>query len=86
VRTLVAEVLAAWRRAERLATELPEESRERLAAVIAAERLHALYRDLEKVAGEVSEADARALLDELAAAQSRQPDTGEDSARQRVEH
>jgi len=75
---LVAEVLAAWRRADRLAADLPHESREGLAASMAAQRLHDLYRDLQKVAGEVNEADARALLAELAEAHQRQAVDGDD--------
>ena len=65
VQTLVAEVLAAWRRAERLSAELPDDSLEGAAATMASKRLHDLYVDLTKVAGEVDEADARALLAEL---------------------
>jgi hypothetical protein len=68
MRTLVAEVLAAWRRAELLSTRLPDDSLEGAAAQMAAKRLHALYVDLTKVAGEVKEADAKALLAELAKA------------------
>ena len=66
VQTLVAEVLAAWRRAERLSATLPDDSLEGAAATMASKRLHALYVDLTKVAGKVEEADARALLAELA--------------------
>jgi hypothetical protein len=73
VQTLVAEVLAAWRRAERLVGSLPERSLEHSAALHAAERLHELYTDLVKVAGVVDEADARSLLAELADAQAPKP-------------
>jgi hypothetical protein len=69
MQTLVAEVLAAWRRADRLVATLPQHSLEYSAAVVAAERLHDLYQDLVKVAGVVDEADARSLLTELAYAQ-----------------
>ena len=65
MQTLVAEILAAWRRAERLAAALPDESREHWAALMAAERLQNLYRDLTRIAGEVDEATAGALLAEL---------------------
>jgi hypothetical protein len=65
MRTLVAEILAAWRRAERLTDELPDGSPERAAAVAACERLRDLYRELTRSVGEVAEADARVLLEEL---------------------
>ena len=67
MQTLVAEVLAAWRRAERLAGELPDGSPQQLAASSACERLRDLYRDLTspEIAGEVTVADARTLLAEL---------------------
>jgi hypothetical protein len=68
MRTLVAEVLAAWRRAERLTAELPAGTPEHAAALDACERLRALYQDLVSsgVMEPVSEAGARALLEELA--------------------
>ena len=65
MQTLIAEILAAWRRAERLAGTLPEDSREQRAALVAAERLQILYQDLVKVAGEVDETTARQLLADL---------------------
>ena len=45
MQTLVANVLAAWRRAERLAEELPP-GRERDAAALAAVRLRDAYHEL----------------------------------------
>jgi hypothetical protein len=48
MQTLVAEILAAWRRAERLATELPPGTSEHTAAVTACERLRELYQDMTK--------------------------------------
>ena len=49
-----------------VSAELPDDSLEGAAAWMASKRLHDLYVDLTKVAGEVDEADARALLAELA--------------------
>jgi len=46
VQTLVAEVLAAWRSAERLTKTLAEGTPEHRAATAACERLRDLYRDL----------------------------------------
>ena len=68
MRTLVAEILAAWRRAERLAGELEEGTAEHDAAVLACERLRDLYRTLTStgLVADMTEADARALLAELA--------------------
>ena len=65
MQTLIAEVLAAWRRAERLSETLPADSLERAAAEVASKRLRVLYVDLTKVAGEVDDATARALLADL---------------------
>ena len=72
VQTLVAEILAAWRRADRLASEYAEGSPEHAAAQVACERLRDLYRDLTSsgVADALSEADARQLLTDLAAGQA----------------
>ena len=70
VQTLIAEVLAAWRRAERLSADLPADSLERAAAEVASTRLHDLYVDLTKVAGEVDDATARALLADLISPES----------------
>jgi hypothetical protein len=39
-------VLSAWREAERVASERPDESREHVAALVAAERLKGLYGEL----------------------------------------
>ncbi len=67
MQTLVAEILAAWRRAERLTEQLPDATPEHAAAVMACDRLRDLYRTLTTTGGvnEVSEADARTLLAEL---------------------
>ena len=72
MQTLVAEVLAAWRRAERLGASLPEGSPEQAAARAACEKLRQVYRDLTSsgVAGPVDEAQARTLLEELEKAQA----------------
>ena len=68
MQTLVAEILAAWRRADRLTHALEPGTPEHTAAMSACERLRDLYRDLTTsgVAEPVSEAEARALLAELA--------------------
>jgi hypothetical protein len=67
MRTLVAEVLAAWRRAERLSAELAEGTPEHAAAQSACQRLRELYGDLTAsgLMGTVEEAEARVLLAEL---------------------
>jgi len=67
MQTLVAEILAAWRRADRLTGEYEPGTREHAAAMEACTRLRDLYRDLTTggVAAPVSEADARAFLSEL---------------------
>jgi hypothetical protein len=64
VRKLVAEVLAAWRRAERLANTLPAGSAERQAAERASERLRDAYQELTDsgVADALTAAEARMLL------------------------
>jgi hypothetical protein len=61
---LVAEIMAAWRRAERLASELPEGSPERLAAERAAKRLGEAFQELTHsgVAREISATEARLLV------------------------
>ena len=71
MQTLIAEVLAAWRRAERLASTLPAGSAEQQAALTACDRLRQVYRDLTNsgVAHEISEAEALTLLRELGSAQ-----------------
>jgi hypothetical protein len=68
MRLLMAEILAAWRRAERLTDELPEGSPEQAAAVAACQRLRDLYHELTEsgAVAAVSEADARVILAELA--------------------
>ena len=68
MQTLVAEILAAWRRAERLVRELPEGTPEHAAALDACQRLRGLYRDLTKdgiASIPMTEADARVMLREL---------------------
>lgn len=46
VQRLLQVVLSAWREAERVATERPEELREHHAALVATERLRSLYGEL----------------------------------------
>ena len=46
MRQLVAEILAAWRHAERLAHELPRGNADRERALVASEQLQAIYLDL----------------------------------------
>jgi hypothetical protein len=46
MQTVVAEILRAWRRAERLAAELPAGSSEQAAAELASRRLRELFQDL----------------------------------------
>jgi hypothetical protein len=72
VQTLVAEILAAWRRADRLTHQYAQGTREHAAAEAACERLRDLYQDLTSsgVVDDVSEADARQLLTDLATEQS----------------
>ena len=67
MQTLDAEILAAWRRADRLTRELEPGTPDHAAATEACTRLRDLYRDLTTggVVAPVSEADARALLSEL---------------------
>lgn len=61
---LVAEIMAAWRRAERLAGTLPEGSPERDAAQRAGERLGQAFQELTHsgVAHAISAAEARLLV------------------------
>ena len=65
---LVAEIMAAWRRAERLASTLPEGSPERAAAQRACERLRDAYQELTHsgVATAITSAEARLLLADAA--------------------
>ena len=46
MQTLIAEILAAWRRAERLSRELRPGTPEQAAALAACQRLRQIYRDL----------------------------------------
>ena len=65
---LVAEIMAAWRRAERLASTLPEESPEREAAQRACDRLRDAYQELTHsgVADALTAAEAKLLLRDAA--------------------
>jgi hypothetical protein len=65
---LVAEIMAAWRRAERLAATMPAGSVERDAAERAAMRLRGAYQELTHsgVATQISAAEARMLLADAA--------------------
>ena len=66
---LVAEILTAWRRAERLAGTLPEDSAERAAAHRAADRLRDAYQELTHsgVADALTAAEAKLLMRDAAA-------------------
>jgi hypothetical protein len=66
---LVAEIMAAWRRAERLANELPAGSPERAAAETACDRLRDAFQELTMsgVAHAISAGEARLLLSDTAA-------------------
>ena len=66
---LVAEIMAAWRRAERLAESLPAESPERDAANRACQRLRDAYQELTHsgVAAALTAAEARLLVRDAAA-------------------
>jgi hypothetical protein len=68
VQKLVAEIMAAWRRAERLCETLPEDSQEREAARRACERLRDAYQELTHsgVATAISAGEARLLLRDAA--------------------
>jgi len=61
---LVAEIMAAWRRAERLTHSLPADSAERAAAERASARLRDAYQELTHsgVADALTAAEARLLL------------------------
>lgn len=65
---LVAEILAAWRRAERLASTLAEGTGEREAAQRASDRLRDAYQELTHsgVAAALTAAEARMLLADAA--------------------
>jgi hypothetical protein len=68
VQKLVAEIMAAWRRAERLAATLPDESPEHAAAQRACDRLRDAYQELTHsgVAEALTAAEARMLLRDAA--------------------
>lgn len=65
---LVAEIMAAWRRAERLTQSLPMDSAEREAAERASERLRDAYQELTHsgVAAALTAAEAKLLLRDAA--------------------
>ena len=64
---LVAEIMAAWRRAERLAATLPPESPEREAAQRACDRLRDAYQELtHSGVAAASAAEAKLLLRDAA--------------------
>lgn len=65
---LVAEIMAAWRRAERLAHSLPEGSPEREAAQRACDKLRDAYQELTHsgVATAITTAEAQLLLADAA--------------------
>lgn len=65
---LVAEIMAAWRRAERLTATLPEGSPEHAAAERACQRLRDAYQELTHsgVAGALTAAEAKMLLRDAA--------------------
>jgi hypothetical protein len=69
VQKLVAEIMAAWRRAERLAATLAEDSPERAAAQRACDRLRDAYQELTHsgVAEALTAAEAKMLLRDAAA-------------------
>lgn len=64
----MAEILAAWRRADRLAATLPKDSLEHAAALRASERLRDAYQELTHsgVAAALTSAEARMLLADAA--------------------
>jgi len=68
VKKLAAEIMAAWRRAERLAAELPEGSPEREAAQRASDRLRDAFQELTHsgVVSAIGAAEARLLLQDAA--------------------
>jgi hypothetical protein len=68
VQKLVAEIMAAWRRAERLASTLPDGSPELAAAQRACERLRDAYQELTHsgVADALTTAEAKLLLRDAA--------------------
>jgi hypothetical protein len=68
VQKLVAEIMAAWRRAERLTSSLSEGSPEHAAAQHASERLRDAYQELTHsgVADALTSAEAKLLLRDAA--------------------
>ncbi len=68
VQKLVAEIMAAWRRAERLAATLPPDSPEHDAAETACKRLRDAYQELTHsgVADAITAAEAKLLLRDAA--------------------
>jgi hypothetical protein len=68
VQKLVAEIMAAWRRAERLANTMPADSAEHAAAQRACDRLRDAYMELTHsgVADQITAAEARLLLKDAA--------------------
>lgn len=68
MQNLVAEIMAAWRHAERLAQTLPEGSAERAAAERACERLRDVYQELTHsgVAETLTSREAERLLADAA--------------------
>jgi len=64
MRTLIAEVLAAWRRAERLAASAEPGTPEHEVAIRASARLRDVYQDLSRsgIVGAVSDDEARDLI------------------------
>ena len=72
---LVAEIMAAWRRAERLADTLPEHSPEQAAALLACEKLRDAYQTLTHsgVADALTAAEARLLVQDAASDLDREP-------------
>ena len=66
MQTLAAEILAAWRRAQRLASQLPTGSAAQHAAMEATDRLADAYEAVTAAdVGPVDEAEARTLLREI---------------------
>lgn len=78
LRKLVAEIMAAWRRAERLAATLPADSAERVAAQHACDRLRDAYLELTHsgVAEALSAAEAKLLLRDAASDVEPEPGAG----------
>jgi hypothetical protein len=75
VQKLVAEIMAAWRRAERLADTLPAQSPEQAAALLACEKLRDAYQTLTHsgVADALTAAEARLLVQDAASDLDREP-------------